>query len=202
MLFLGKVSSGKGDMYAQKAKKPFPAEEEEMAKGKGKMTYPEEEMAKRGKSYEEKEAEVKKSAEPVESPAIQVYPDGSVVVQGQPVHKAKGFTANRTKTMTEVLRGIAGVLKEVDEESFKAVMEEVNGYPANKLPGDTKFQSGVQAVPTAKSANPEPALEMLQSIATRLEAIEKSRAPSTSVENAGATQEPVSKSKSFWSGVL
>ncbi len=43
---------------------------------------------------------------------------------------------------------------------------------------------------------------MLEDISTRLEAIEKTRAPATSVEGEGKTQEPVQKQKSFWAGIF
>ncbi len=135
---------------------------------------------------------------------IQVDEDGQLHFVTK---SGKAFTARRTQALTEASTKLLEMLREVDEKSFQGAMQRLVG---KELPKDPTYQSGVRPVPTKKSveteeAPPAWATQISKQIAAqneRLEAIEKARSPSTSVEAAGGTDDPQKVRKSLWSDVL
>lgn len=135
---------------------------------------------------------------------IQVDEDGQLhfVTKG-----GKAFTGRRTQALTEASAKLLEMLKEVDEEAFKRTVSQLVG---KELPKDVSVESEVRPTPTQKSAggNDEPpawAADIVKQLSAqndRLEAIEKARSPSTSVDGAGGTDDPTKVEKSFWHGVL
>jgi hypothetical protein len=158
-----------------------------------------------------KKTETKKSDEPAAPvPAVQVMDDGSVLVSGTPVQKAKGFTTQRTDAIKSVVSNLVGLLGDVDTEVAKALVADLN----KAIPKTSK------AAPVAKSedgedsnADPVDVAAIVQAavekaiapVAERVEKIEKARAPSKSVDGDGKTDSTVDVQKDaggIWKGVL
>ena len=187
-----------------KARKP---EDEETMKARHKKEAEEMEKRRAKKEGEEGEDENQsaknKSVQKAALPAVAVMDDGSVVVRGTPVQKARGFTSGRTQTVKEVTSALLKLLKDVDEDALKTVLSDVGR--GQDLPSDSKVDSEVrpaQPAQVSKSESREELLGMVAEITKRLEAIETARTPSTSVEQEGTTERQRSVKKSFWQGVI
>jgi hypothetical protein len=105
--FVAKVAKGEGEKSAEgEGEKPAEvkkAEGEKSAEGEG------EKPAEVKKAEGEKPAEGEVPAEGEgEKPAVAVMPDGSVLVHGTPVQKAKGFTTSRTEILKTVISALGG----------------------------------------------------------------------------------------------
>lgn len=164
-----------------------------------------------------KKAETKKSEDgnadaPV--PAVQVMEDGSVLVSGQPIVKAKGFTQGRIDSIKSTVSNLVNLIGDVDPDVAKAMIADLS----KALPADTKFAGGVKPVGTKKSedggeADPVDVASIVQEavskaiapVTERIEKIEKARAPSKSVDDEGKTDSTVDVQKNeggIWTGVL
>lgn len=185
-----------------KGKQKADEEEDEMAmstgaKGKGKKALPfsgeEEEM-------KDKKKQKSLSLDEDTSTIIKVDDDGElhIISKGR-----KKFTQERAAALSEATAKMLSLLKETDEEAYKATLEMV---AEKELPKDTKVPSmvrptGVGGVPAVKSEEEAPAWAI--DLQKRLDSIEKARAPSTSVDAAGDTDSKEKQvQKGFWNGVL
>ena len=157
---------------------------------------------------------------PTQKAMVQVMEDGSVLVAGQAVSKARHFTPERTDALASVVGSLVKLLNDVDPSAIKALEENAakGGTPLKipDMPKDTKVPSMVQptgtgapalAMSVTKSEDgtefatiAKADLDKLLTVNERLEAIEKARAPSQSVEGDGGTETKVEKS--LWAGVL
>jgi ATPase subunit of ABC transporter with duplicated ATPase domains len=182
--------------------------EEEMKALEDKQKQ-EEEEAKKAKKGEEKavdkEDKVQKSVTPPEQPAVAVMSDGSVVVRGVAVEKAKGFTADRMGIMKQVTESLLKLLGEVDETAVKSL---VDSLQMGELPSHASVASQVRpepaSAPVQKSQDGQSeVVGMLQDVVKRLDKIEAARSPSTSVEGDGPSETKKTKTeKSFWGNVI
>lgn len=197
--FLGKVAGGKYPSPTSKAKTP---EEEEEAK-KRKAKEDEEEAKKKAKEKEEEDGKhgVQKNAGD-DPPAVQIFDDGRVVVAGQPINKARGFTANRTDTIKGVVKSLVTLLKEVDEPALKAVLSEMGTVATPAAKGAESAEGAESAAVQKNAEDAGEIVKLIKDLGTRLETIEKARSPSTSVDGDGGTETVVEKNQGFWSGVL
>jgi hypothetical protein len=140
-------------------------------------------------------------------PAVQISPDGTIQINGEPIAKAKQFTAERIEALKATLGNIAGLLMETGGvEAVKAALAQ--GLPASDLPEDAMLDSMVRPVETPgvkkaedatdlKSVEPseegksnledfgtvvtkalEPLTSKMKDMGNRIEAIEKAREPS------------------------
>jgi hypothetical protein len=181
----------KEDEEATKAKKAAGGEDEDTAKAKKAADGEDEDTAKR-KQMDDEEG-VKKSADPI----LQLNADGSVLMAGNIVQKAKGFTQNRTEQLRAAASALMGLMKDVDEDAMKSI---VSDFAKGEFPTGAKVDSQVRPTGVMKSDDSDPRDAQIAELTKRLEAIEKTRGPSKSVEGEGGTDQQVSKS--FWGGVL
>lgn len=114
------------------------------------------------------------------------------------IQKAKRFTPAREKQLKSAL------------EALKALFDDLQkippgGSPSTTVPGNMSFgASGVQALTKSIEQLTEvvnKSMEQSKANAERIEAIEKARTPSTSIEDEGGTDDKAVK-KNFWGGVL
>lgn len=188
---------------------PTPSSPERSAPGKTSEQEPEGDKTMTKSKDDELDEQPKQKAlsldESNASAFIQVDEDGQLHFVTK---SGKAFTARRTRALSEASTKLLGMLKEVDEEAFKSMVQQFVG---KEMPRDPGFESGVRPVPTKKSAEPAEdtrpawAKEIVKQLTTqneRLEAIEKARSPSTSVDAAGGTDDPKKVEKSLWSNVL
>lgn len=163
-----------------------------------------------------KKTDTKKSEEVAPAPAVQVMEDGSVLVSGQPVVKAKGFTTQRTDAIKTVVSNLVNLLGDVDADVAKGLIADLT----KALPKGGSVPSAVRPVPTSKSedgeggnADPVDVASIVQAavekavapVAERIEKIEKARAPSKSVDGDGKTDSTTDVQKNaggMWKGVL
>jgi len=114
------------------------------------------------------------------------------------IQKAKRFTPAREAALKQALETLKALY-----EDMKAVPQ--GASPATTVPGNTSFgSSGVQALTKSieqLTQTVSKSVEGQAELAQRVEAIEKSRTPSQSIEDEGGTETQETK-KSFWSGVL
>ena len=97
-----------------------------------------------GKDKKDKDGKVTKSEEGM---TVTVTPSGEIQISGQPVNKGlKGFTSDRTETLKTTVKGLLGMLAEVDVEATKAIVEELLKA---QLPSDFKWSSGTNAMDAA-----------------------------------------------------
>ena len=137
---------------------------------------------------------------------VTVGADGAVTVA-----KAASFTSARKGTLKEAFMGLGKLMKEVDAEAFKA---SVDAFKAD-LPDGTP--PGQMVTPMATSSMSVPMVDMMKEAVTKavepiqkslnetnakLVEIEKARAPTTSVSEAGGTDKKVETKKNLWSNVL
>jgi len=155
----------------------------------------------------EEEADVKKDAAPEEEPVVKMMADGTIKISAA-VQKGKTFTSGRTDTLKDAISGLAGILKEVDEDGLNALIDKL------KTSKGAMVDSAVRPVGTKKSVEGEetkedtiakalaPLVEEVKNVSKRLEDIEKARTPSKSVEGDGGTDGAIEVKKSMWEGVL
>ena len=165
--------------------------------------------------YDAELAKVKKAETPApaataettkaEAPKVEEQDEVAKMLEvlSQAVEKAKRFTPKRE----DALKGIIDQLQKLmsDMASIPA-----GASPKTSAPGGASFGASDVAsltksigdlVETVKASLASTA-EVNKALAERVEKIEKTRAPSTSVENDGETDNKVEKNKSMWSGVL
>jgi hypothetical protein len=169
------------------------------------------------KKAEEEEEEVPMSAkkkttksEDGASPSVQIFDDGTVIVNGAPVVKGKTFTPSRTGAIKEVVGKLIKLMGEIgDADTLKALADMVKELPDGN-PGQ-----GIKAVGTtggvalkkaeeeiaALKAELEKSKEERADVVKRLDEIEKTREPSKSVDGDGGTDKETVK-KEFWGGVI
>jgi len=120
------------------------------------------------------------------------------------VQKAKAFTPKREAALKQAIETLSGLMKELSMQEIP-----VGGNPKSSVPAGTKF-GGSGVVELTKSltelkdilkAKLDEVQEVTKGLGERLESIEKTRNPSTSLEGEGGTDTQETK-KSFWAGVL
>lgn len=144
-------------------------------------------------------------SDPDDEPAVVIKRDGSIIVKGTTVEKAKTFGKGKTVALQNAVSALAKLLGDVSEDALKTAM--------------SPFMDPTKKVDTTKAADAEPAAEptpavdpselitkavsaALEPITKRLEEIEKTRNPSQSVEGDGGTDTTTPVKKSIWSGIL
>jgi hypothetical protein len=140
---------------------------------------------------------------------ISISPDGDLEISGEKVTKGlKGFTADRSKTLGDVVKSLLNLLAEVDSETTKSIIDEL---AKGILPANIKWTSGTQALPAsvqkglgdevagAIAAALAPVTKRLEEVSTQVEAITKAR-PEPKSEG-GNTTDTVKKGMGFWEGV-
>lgn len=161
------------------------------------------------------------------APAIQVFEDGSVAINGQTVAKGRTFTQSRIDALVGNIEQLADLMSDVAPEQFAELVDKL----ASQLPTSPKYRQGVTATPAPGPKKDKPrrgtmmknedgeesevmkALSELtksvQTITEKVETFEKARSPSTSVTEDGGTDDPqeVEKnatpgSSAFWKGTL
>lgn len=136
----------------------------------------------------------------MEGVSVAVMEDGSVIVSGQEVSKSKKFTSSRTDTLKQVAMQLMKLIGDVDQDTMKAIVDSLKELPEGKSP-----PSAVRPVGTQKSLEEEEVLKQLrdenEGLKGRVEALEKAKMPSKSVEGNGGTDSQTVK-KGLWSGVL
>ena len=174
------------------------ADEKEMEDAKKAQQEKDLEEAKKKKAAENGEeypgpgGQVAKAAEPI----LQLNADGSVLVAGNVVQKAKSFTQNRTEQLQSAASALLGLMKEVDEDAMKGL---VNQFAKGELPSGGKVDSQVRPAPVKKGDGDPRDVEIAE-LRKRLDTIEKTRQPSQSVDGEGGTDQKVQKG--FWGGVV
>jgi len=127
--------------------------------------------------------------------SVSVLEDGSVVVEGEHLTKARKFTEARTGTVKEVVTQLMNLLNEVDEEAAKSLMASFKELPCGKVPGQEVKPVGTEGGQIIKQLE-----AMNADLTKRLEAIETARGGSKGVPDNGTDSRTVKKS--MWSGVL
>lgn len=116
----------------------------------------------------------------------------------QAIQKAKRFTPAREKQLKSALETLQKLFNEL--QNIQPGMS-----PKTTVPGGTSFgASGVQALTKSIEQLTEAvqkSIEVSNANAERIEAIEKARNPSTSIDDEGGT-DTKKTTKSFWGGVL
>ena len=185
-LDMGKKTAEEEEKDAKKA-----AEEED--EEKKKKAGEDEEDEEKKKADEDEEDEEKKKKTP-KSKALSLDDDVTdALVEKVFVAMSKGrrFTPKRTATIAESAKNMLGLLKEADEEAYKAL---VAGLDDKTKKADDEEEDEEKGKGGVKKA--------LDGIAERLTAIEKSRSPSQSVEGDGGTDTEVKKKEGLWGGIL
>lgn len=190
--FLSKVVGG-GYPYPSPQKKAKPVEDDEETKGKAKAKPDEEDEETKGRKTKATSLDQDDSGT-----VIKVAEDGTLSV----VSKGRRFTPKRTAALADSASKILELLKETDEERYKQVLEQIG----KELPKDFKWSAGVTASGTRTTKSEDDAsekiLSAIQDLAGRVSAIEKTRAPSKSVDKSGGTDSTTKTTKSFWGNVL
>ena len=198
------------DEETMKARHKQEADEVTKRKAAADKAEAEKQKAAADKAAAEKTQGVTKAAAGGDTPPVphvQIFEDGRVVVAGQPVNKARAFTAGRTKQIAQVTSALMTLLKDVDQDELNKLLG--TNAPEQPAKSSTPATQGVAksadgAQDAAKPADGEgidQVITLLKGLGDRVEAIEKARTPSTSVEGDGQTQQ-VQKSQKFWDGVL
>jgi hypothetical protein len=135
---------------------------------------------------------------------VVVKADGSVEINAEVTKGRKMLTQQRSNMIKDTIISLARVLQEADEETSKAMIEEMKALPSN-----SSISSAVQPVgpkgKTKAEKEEEDEVEKLKGEVTkltkRLEEIEGTRQVSKSASEEG-TDEKKAVQKSLWSGVL
>lgn len=224
--FLGKVAGGKYPDPTTKERTPLTQRpprkgESDMEKGKAMDTCPEcsakmkdgicpncgykakqtpEEDEEKGKG---KDQGVKKSDDGF---SIRISPEGGIELTGNPVAKGlKGFTAERSKALADVVKSMLSMLADVDPDVAKSIITDLT---KGALPGDVKWTAGTVALSPKVTKDIEgtvsealqPVLKQIGDLAAKVDEVTKSRpAPQASGNNETDVQKKTGKA--FWSGV-
>lgn len=131
---------------------------------------------------------------------VVVKADGSVEISAEVTKGRKMFTEQRASMLKDTILSLARVLQEADEETSKAMIEEMKALPSN-----ASVTRAVQPAPAKKAGEDEDEVEKLKGEVTkltkRLAEIEGTRQVSKSASAEG-TDEKKPVQKSLWSGVL
>ena len=120
------------------------------------------------------------------------------------VQKAKAFTPKREAALKAAIETLSGLMKELAMQDIP-----VGGSPSTSVPSGASFGAS-DVVELTKSltelkdilkAKLDEVHEVTKSLGERLQTIEKTRNPSTSLEGEGGTDTQETK-KSFWANVL
>ena len=145
----------------------------------------------------------KNEPDPDDEPAVVIKRDGSIIVKGTTVEKAKTFGKGKTAALQNAVSALAKLLGDVSEDALKAAMapymdptkkveKKVDDSATEPTPAVDPTELITKAVATA-----------LEPITKRLDEIEKTRNPSQSVEGDGGTDKQSTQvEKSIWSGIL
>lgn len=217
--FLGKVAGGKYPDPTTKEKAP-PKEEDDMKKAleecpkcgakikDGACTKCGYEAKQNPKDEQDEEdqqlkGKTKKSEDGL---SIRITGDGDVELSGTPLSKGlKGFTADRSKALAEVVKSVLSMLADVDPETTKSIITELT---KGALPGDVKWTSGTMALPPKVTKDLEgmvtkalePVMNQFKVLATKVDEVTKARpAPQASGDN--KTDVEKGTGKNFWAGI-
>lgn len=148
---------------------------------------------------EEKKEKTTKS----EAPVLVIHADGQIDVGESALQKRLQFTSGRTKALTDAASTLAKLVAEVDPDAAKSIMAAMKELPSNaKVPSAVK-PTGVGSVKKDEGSEElTKALATIADLTKRLEKVEKTRAPSKSIDEDGGTDEEVTKSEGTWTGVL
>jgi hypothetical protein len=120
------------------------------------------------------------------------------------IQKARAFTPTREAAFKAALEQLAALAKELGMTEIP-----VGQSPKTNTPGGTSFgASGTQQLTKALegiTATMQSIVETTKSLADRVEAVEKVRNPSQSLDNDGnveSEETETQKSKNLWSGIL
>jgi hypothetical protein len=143
--------------------------------------------------------------------SVQISPDGSVSVHGEPINKGKTFTAGRIKTIKEAIGQLMGILSEVDEPK---TTEPKTTEPKTTEPKTTEPTSKSDSVPVVNDGEDKLIAKLNElvsavkdtkdattALSKRVDEIEGIRPSSTSVDGEGGTDQVETK-KGFWDGVV
>jgi len=114
------------------------------------------------------------------------------------IQKAKTFTPKRQAKLQKVLDELKSVLDEVSGSTSTTKKEDDS---VSKLAGIEEVTKKLDELKEAISKQNETSEKTVKELTDRVETIEKTRNPSTSVEDDGGTDTQETK-KGFWSGVL
>jgi hypothetical protein len=162
--------------------------------------------------------------------SLTISPDGSVIVNGQPVAKGKTFTPARKATLKAVLSETFKMLADVDQDTAKSFLEETakgmggsysqgvtpqgtgnGGHSVTKAEdveaAVTKAKGELEAKHASEIAEVKKSLDEARAQITKqgeeIAVITKARAPGNAAgDGAGGTDKPVEKSAGMWNGVL
>ena len=143
---------------------------------------------------EEVEASEKKKRGMKKNLAVAIMEDGSIIVEGEEISKARKFTESRTGTVKEVVTQLLNLLHDVDSDAAKAVVSSFSQLPLGSVPASEVKPLGTEGK-VSKQLEEENA-----ELKKRLETLEKSR--SDSKELPGDKTDGAQVKKSLWNGVL
>lgn len=147
---------------------------------------------------------------------VVVKRDGTVHVNGELVEKSQSATNLRKAAVSGAVTALAKLLGDLSDEDLAKALE---GIAKGEMPKNPGYTSGTRPMGTKGSKlNPVPmkknedggeenpvvtALqEALAPITKRLDDIEKTRTPSTSIDGDGGSDNKETVTKSFWDGIL
>jgi hypothetical protein len=126
--------------------------------------------------------------------AVAIMEDGSIIVEGEEISKARKFTESRTGTVKEVVTQLLNLLHDVDADAAKAVVGSFSQLPLGSVPASEVKPQGTEGK-VSKQLEDENA-----ELKKRLEVLEKSRADSKGLPGDQTDGKPVKKS--LWNNVL
>lgn len=143
-----------------------------------------------------------------DAPAVAVMPDGSVIVHGTPVQKAKGFTSSRTEILKTVISALGGLLQDVDPDGLKSIVGGFGKTP--ELPSTSSVTQEVKTEPASAAVSKAEEMvgkltEQLEAVSKRLEKIEETRGPSKSADTGQGSDGqtvPTQKRNGLWSNII
>ncbi len=116
------------------------------------------------------------------------------------VQKAKAFTPGRQKELQKAIETLSNLAKELGMKEIPAGSPPSTTVPGTAMFGETGLKPIMKALEDLKGVMEKQANEVTD-VSKRLEAVEKTKQPSQSVEGEGDTDSQ-SVQKSFWSGVI
>jgi hypothetical protein len=120
------------------------------------------------------------------------------------IHKAKQFTPKRQEALEKAIGTLQDLLKELGMQKIPTGQSPSSTVPAGTMfgaSGVATLTKGIEALSETVAKALGEVQEVTKALGDRVEAIEKTRQPSTSVDGDGDTDTTTTK-KSMWSGVL
>lgn len=188
--------------YSEPTSKASKQEEDEEDEEKGKTTkagHEDEEEDEKKPPFGRKSKTSKSEDEPI----VKINRDGSIELSGE-ITKGRVADAQGVKKILKLFGQTAAMLKDADPVTFQKA---VKALAKGDLPKDPGFPSMVRPTepPVAKSVGDEvtaAVTKALTPVTDRLDAIEKTRNGSSSLEDDGGTETKVNKNDGLWSTVL